>query len=255
MIEIRHRAVVDGGSIEHAYNDLYRERKLLMRDSFYLWLLEVSGARPGDLLVDVACGNGRLVQLAAARGVRAVGLDLALAGIVDAARASQHAQWIVGDGQCLPIPDGCADVVMSIGSLEHYANPTEGVVQLARIAKPDGLICVLLPNAFGALGNIRHVLRSGEVFDDEQPIQRYATRRTWEMMLQKGGVHIDRIVPYGEFNRPRTVSDLIWSAVKPQKYIKGALAKLAPLNLANHFVFLCRPTASTPTLHYPMLSY
>ena len=144
---------------------------------------------------------------------------------------------------------------MSIGSLEHYANPTEGVVQLARIAKPDGLICVLLPNAFGALGNIRHVLRSGEVFDDEQPIQRYATRRTWEMMLQKGGVHIDRIVPYGEFNRPRTVSDLIWSAVKPQKYIKGALAKLAPLNLANHFVFLCRPTASTPTLHYPMLSY
>ncbi|MFZ1768241.1 MAG: class I SAM-dependent methyltransferase [Caldilinea sp.] len=255
MIEIRHRSVTGGGTIQSAYNELYRKRKLLMRDSFYLWLLEVAGARSGHFLVDVACGNGRLVQLAATRGICAIGLDLALEGIVDAARVSRTAQWIVGDGQHLPMPDRCADIVMSIGSLEHYANPTEGVAELARIAMPDGLICILLPNAYGALGNIQYVLRSGEVFDDKQPLQRYATHRTWEVMLSKGGLRIERVVPYAEFNRPRTNGDLMWTALRPQKLIKGAIGCFIPLNLANHFVFLCRPSASNPALHYPMLPY
>lgn len=255
MIEIRHRAVTNGGSIQHAYNDFFRERKIIMRDSFYLWLLEVAGVRPGQLLVDVACGNGRLVQLAATRGIRAVGLDLAIEGIVDAAQTSKTAQWVVGNGQCLPMPDQCADVVMSIGSLEHYANPTEGAAQLARIVKPTGLVCILLPNAFGALGNIRHVIRSGEVFDDEQPIQRYATRRTWEVMLNNGSLHIERTVPFAEFNRPRTGKDVIWTGMRPQKLVKGAVGRAIPLNLANHFVFLCRSWADAPAQHYPMLPY
>lgn len=255
MIEIRHRSIAAGGSIQHAYDQLYRERNLLMRDSFYLWLLELTEALAGKVLVDVACGNGRLVQLAAQRGVHALGLDLAFEGIAGAARASYDAQWVVGDGQRLPIPDRCADIVMSIGSLEHYANPTEGVEQLARITKSDGLVCVLLPNAFGALGNIRHVWSTGEVFDDKQPIQRYATRRTWEVMLQKGGLRIEQVVPFGEFNRPRTVADLTWNTLRPHKYLKGLLAGLVPLNLANHFVFLCRPHAGDNSLHYAMLPY
>jgi len=255
MLEIRHPSVTQGGSIRFAYGDFYRRRKLVMRDSFYLWLLEIACVRPGHLLVDVACGNGRLVQLAAARGVTSVGLDLALEGIVDAAHESPSAQWVVGDGQCLPLPDQFADVVMSIGSLEHYANPTEGATQLARIVKPRGLVCILLPNAFGALGNIRHVWSHGEIFDDEQPIQRYATRRTWEMLLAKGGLQIERIVPFAEFNRPRTVRDLVWTIGRPQKLAKGVLGRLIPLNLANHFVFLCRSTRGSATPHYPMLPY
>lgn len=255
MIEIRHRSVTNGGSIQQAYNDFFRKRKISMRDSFYLWLLEVAQARTGQLLVDVACGNGRLVQLAAERGIRAIGLDLAIEGIVEAAQSSKTAQWIVGNGQYLPMPDHCADVVMSIGSLEHYANPAEGAAQLARIAKPDGIVCVLLPNAFGALGNIRHVLHHGEVFDDEQPIQRYATRRTWEIMLNNGGLYIERTVPFGEFNRPRTRKDMIWTAMRPQKFVKGAIGKAVPINLANHFIFLCRPADVMSPQHYPMLPY
>jgi len=255
MIEIRHQAVAGGGSIQNAYNDFFRARRIVMRDSFYLWLLELAAAQSGHLLVDVACGNGRLVQLAATRGIHAVGLDLALEGIAEAAHASQMAQWIVGDGQCLPLPDHCADIVMSIGSLEHYANPTEGAAQLARIIKPTGLVCILLPNAFGALGNILHVVRHGEVYDDDQPIQRYATRRTWEVMLNKGGLRIEETVPFGEFNRPRTHRDMVWTAARPQKFVKAAIGRVTPLNLANHFVFLCRPAVGNPTQHYPMLPY
>lgn len=254
MIEIRHRSVVDTHSIQLAYNNFFRKRKIVMRDSFYLWLLELVEAQARQLLVDVACGNGRLVQLAAERGIHAIGLDLAIEGISEAAQASKTAHWIVGDGQCLPFPDRCADIVMSIGSLEHYANPVEGVAQLARIVKPEGVVCILLPNAFGLLGNIRHVVRFGEVFDDEQPIQRYATRRTWSIMLNNGGLQIERTVPFAEFNRPRTYNDFFWTYMRPQKFIKAGIGRIVPLNLANHFVFLCRPYSGAPR-YYPLLPY
>jgi len=257
MIEIRHRAVTDGGSIRQAYNDFFRERKISMRDSFYLWLLEVAEVRAGQLLIDVACGNGRLVQLAAERGIRAIGLDLAIEGISEAAQVGKQAHWLVGDGQRLPVPDRCADVVMSIGSLEHYDNPATGAAQLARVVTPGGIVCILLPNAFGALGNILHVVRRGEVFDDKQPVQRYASRQTWETMLTHGGLQIERIIPFNEFNRPRTSKDIIWTAMRPQKIAKGIIAHAIPLNLANHFVFLCRAAGNVPAQrhHYPMLPY
>ena len=65
MIEIRHQAVLGEGTVQTAYDAFYRRRKLLMRDSFYLWLLELAQPQAGELLGDVACGNGRLVELAA----------------------------------------------------------------------------------------------------------------------------------------------------------------------------------------------
>ena len=97
-----------------------------------------------------------------------------------------------------------------------------------------------MPNAYGLFGNIQQVLLRGEVFDDGQPLQRYATRRTWETLLARGGLQVERLVPYSEFNLPRTARDWFWLARRPQKIVRALLTKNAPLNLANHFVFLCR---------------
>jgi SAM-dependent methyltransferase len=255
MIEIRHKAVGNGLSVQDAYDHLFRQRKLLMRDSFYLWLLELVRPVPGEVLVDVACGNGRLVELAERREIQAIGFDLSFEGIYAAATATPGADWVVGNGQSIPFPDASADIVMSIGSLEHYDEPTQGAREIARILAPAGRACILLPNTFGLLGNIRHVHAHGEVFDDEQPLQRYATRRTWETMLARGGLEVDHLIPFGEFNRPRTVADAFWLFARPQKFIRGAMAAVTPINLANHFIFFCRRAVRPDDRHYPMLSY
>jgi len=255
MIEIRHDAVGNGLSVQDAYDRFFRRRKLLMRDSFYLWLLQLVRPVPGELLVDVACGNGRLVELAARRHIQAIGFDLSLEGIYRAAAATPGAGWVVGNGQSIPFPDASADIVMSIGSLEHYDEPTQGAREIARILTPAGRACILLPNAFGLLGNIRHVHAHGEVFDDEQPLQRYATRRTWETMLARGGLVVDHLIPFGEFNLPRTPSDALWTATRPQKFIRAAVAAVTPVNLANHFIFFCHRSTHPVATHYPMLSY
>lgn len=253
MLEIRHKSLHDGVSIKDAYDAFYQKTELQMRDSFYLWLIDLLGLRPGELLLDVACGQGRLVQLAAQRGIQALGLDLSFEGMVKGARHAPAARWMVGDGMRIPLPDASMDYIMNIGSLEHYDNPIQGMREIARLLKPNGRACILLPNAFGLWGNIKRVWQTGEIFDDKQPLQRYATRNTWETALRFGGLTVERLVPWNETNFPRTAHDLLWTAQRPQKIIRAGLAAFLPANLANHFVFICRKASTAPAqTYYPM---
>ncbi len=241
MIDIHHQGFGEGDSIREAYDELYQERSLLMRDSSYLWLLELIDAKAGATLVDVACGNGRLVLLAAAQGIHAIGVDLSFQALSRVAfRSPARATWVVADGETIALPDTCADAVVSIGSLEHYDDPQQGAAELARILKPGGRACILLPNAFGLFGNFQSVWRSGEVWDDGQPHQRYATRRTWQAMLLRGGLVAESVVGWGEISRPRTTLDFDWLAVQPQKWVRAALAAMLPANVANQLIYICR---------------
>jgi len=253
MLEIRHKMLHDGTSIQAAYDEFYQTTEIQHRDSFYLWLLELLAPQPGVRLLDIACGQGRLIQLAARQGIVAIGLDFAFEGMYKGARHTPEAHWVVSDGQCVPLPDASVDCIMNIGSLEHYDDPLQGMREIARLLKKDGRACILLPNAFGLFGNIRRVWQTGEIFDDQQPRQRYATRRTWEAMLTHSGLTIERLVPYSEVNLPRTTTDLLWVLKHPQKFIRLIIAALTPINLANHFIFICRPAShpKTPT-YYPM---
>jgi SAM-dependent methyltransferase len=258
MIDIQHADISRGQSIQDAYDEFFQERVLLMRDSFYLWILELACPAPGDLLVDVATGNGRLVELAAAQGINALGVDLSYEGIAKAAAtAPPAATWLVTDGQCIALPDASVDRAISLGSLEHYDDPVQGAAEIARILKPNGRAVVLLPNAYGIFGNIRYVWEHGEVFDDGQPHQRYATRGTWEMMLRRAGLTPERLVAWTEINRPRTQADFDYLLRRPQKWLRAALAAPFPANLANQLVFLCRRGTAAEKLaaaaHYTTL--
>lgn len=253
MLEIRHKAVRQGVSIGDAYDEFFQKTELQMRDSFYLWLIELLNPRPGATLLDIACGQGRLVQLAARRGFHAIGLDLSFEGMNKSARVAPDASWVVSDGQCIGMPDACLDYILNIGSLEHYPNPVQGVKEIARLLKPTGRACILLPNAFGLQGNIRRVWQTGEIFDDNQPLQRYGTLKTWSAMLAAGGLQIDRIVPWSEINFPRTLADFFLLVGRPQKLIRVLLAACTPLSLANHFVFICRRATEPGDATYPML--
>lgn len=254
MLEIRHQAVADGVSTQDAYDSFYEESEIMLRDSFYMWLVELLKPTKGSMLLDISCGQGRLVQLAQKRGLKGIGLDFALEGLRRGALLSPDVMWLVGDGEQIPFADGSFDYVTHIGSLEHYADFYAGASEIARLLTPDGRACILLPNSFGLIGNVRRVYHTGEIFFDDQPLQRYGTRATWERVLQVGGLEVERMVPWGEFNYPRTFKDLIWTLLRPQKLIRALIVPFIPKNLANHFVFICRRSNKPlPDDHYPML--
>src|SRR5262245_9232199 len=71
----------------------------------------------GSSLLDVACGSGQLALIAARRGARVTGVDIAT-NLIHAARGRATAEGLdvrfdEGDAEALPYPDASFDVVAS----------------------------------------------------------------------------------------------------------------------------------------------
>lgn len=105
---------------------------------------------PGRLLVDVGCGRGELLALAAQRGARALGVEyapaaLALARQTIAGHGAAHlAQAVLGDARALPVEPDRADAVTMLDVVEHLA-PTELAAALGearRVLRPGGTLLV-----------------------------------------------------------------------------------------------------------------
>jgi SAM-dependent methyltransferase len=238
LVEVRHREGEEASTSRLTYDVLHGQQRLRQRDSFYLWLVGLLSPELGRRLLDVSSGQGVLVHFAHQAGVWAVGLDCSAVAVATG-WAERGAAAAVGDAEALPYPDDWFDYVTNIGSLEHYSCPTAGVREMARVLKTDGLAYVLLPNTFSLVGNIQHVWRTGDVFDDGQPLQRYGTHRQWRRLLEESGLKVIQTWKY-EREWPRTWADWRWHLSRPARLLHSLLVPLVPLNLANCFVFACR---------------
>lgn len=240
LVEIRGRQIDTIARSLAAYDKLHAIGLLRQRDSFYKWLLSLLHPVAGRRFLDVSCGQGPLLHFAALARLDAYGVDIALEAIRQAHNTSgDDLRSHVGDAELLPYPDDTFDYVMNIGSIEHYLHPWQAILEMSRVLKPDGLACILLPNTFGLLGNILHVWRTGDVFDDGQPLQRYGTRRQWQRLLDENGLTTVRVAKF-ERAWPRTRADALWYALRPHKLFRVLITPFIPLNLASFLVFLCR---------------
>jgi len=131
--QARGRAQLSGG-VSHAA--IYR----MVRRS-------LAGCPPGGVVVDVGCGGGRLHDELAGLFDRYVGIDL-----VSYAGAPTEVQRVLADlERALPLADGVADVAIAVETIEHLENPRALVRELARVARPGGLVIVTTPNQLSAL--------------------------------------------------------------------------------------------------------
>lgn len=234
MIEIHH--VRGDQALRQAYNRLYVDRPIRHSDSFYLWILGLIRPATGQRYLDVACGQGRLVELAAARGLYALGTDLALSAVQASPEASRR--LLACNGEALPFPDGAFDRLTNIGSLEHYVDPVKGLREMARVLHPDGRACLLLPNTYSLFANMLSALHQGRTSDDGQPIQRYAARYEWQDLIESHGLRVLETHKY-ECEWPLSWTD--WQAYlrRPKALVRLLLTPLLPLNWANSFVYIC----------------
>ena len=239
MFVIQHDHIDGNFTTRDAYNDIYSGEGILHRDSLYLWIINLLEPQMGKTLLDIACGEGRLVTLAQQKGLIALGTDFAMEGILIGHEESPSSGWFTGDGESLPLQNHTVDYVTHVGSLEHYLDPVQGAKEIARILKPGGKACILLPNAFGLFGNISYAMNHGDIFDDGQPLQRYGTRKAWERILALAGLKVQSVLGYSEVPYPLTAKDRIWCLKHPRKIIRYFVSMLVPVNLSNHFVFLC----------------
>ena len=97
-------------------------------------------ARPGAVLLDVACGGGLLAPHLVGRGYHHVGVDL---GRTAAAIARDHGVVPVqGDACRLPVATASVDVVVAGEIFEHVRDLDTVVAEIARVLRPGGtLVC------------------------------------------------------------------------------------------------------------------
>jgi len=103
---------------------------------------------PQGWLLDVGTGPGGIPLKIARRcpGLRVVGIDYSW-NMVRTARQAASAQglaervcFFVGDANQLCFPDACFDFVLSNSVLHHLSNPVTLLKEMARVAKPEGVI-------------------------------------------------------------------------------------------------------------------
>lgn len=107
------------------------------------FLRDVLALRPGMVVVDVGCGTGRHSRLLRRDGIRCVGVDLSH-GLLAAAARQSPGDWVQGDARAVPLPDGCADVVLSLcqGGFGIPGGDQQVLVELVRLLRPGGQLAL-----------------------------------------------------------------------------------------------------------------
>jgi ubiquinone/menaquinone biosynthesis C-methylase UbiE len=117
--------------------------------------------KPGEVVLDLACGNGVVARRLAQLGARVVACDFSEALLARArARTTDHGdriEYVLADAtdeaQMLALGDRCFDAVVCNQALHDIADITPLLRALARLLKPDGRFVFSLPHpAFNFAG-------------------------------------------------------------------------------------------------------
>lgn len=107
-------------------------------------LVALAAPRPGERVLDAACGPGVVARLAARRAGadQVTGLDIN-PGMVQLAR-SLHSElrisWQEGSALQMPFPDDSFDVVLCQQGVQFFPDRAAGLREMRRVLVPDGRV-------------------------------------------------------------------------------------------------------------------
>jgi SAM-dependent methyltransferase len=179
-------------------------------------LVKFAEIKPGQRVLDIACGTGVVAVTAARQGAKVSGLDLTPT-LLERARenakiAGLDIEFVEGDAEALPYPDATFDVVLSQFGHMFAPRPALAVKEMLRVLKGGGRIAFSTwpPEHF-----------TGQMFA-------FVARNT-----PPPPPGSDPPAPPPQWGDPNIVRDRLGNAVKDLKFARGTLVGPA-LSLA-HF--------------------
>lgn len=110
-------------------------------------LLEMSGVRKDDTVLDVACGPGLVACEFAPLASHVTGIDITEA-MIEKARALGgeknlgNVEWVCGNASPLPFTDGSYSLVITRYSFHHFLDPEKALREMIRVCSPGGRVMV-----------------------------------------------------------------------------------------------------------------
>lgn len=116
------------------------------------------GLKPGDKVLDVACGTGNLAIPAARLGCEVTGVDIAANLVAQARQRAQRegvkAHFQEGDAEALAFADNTFDGVITMYGAMFAPRPDVTARELVRVVKPGGLIAMANWTPEGFVGSM-----------------------------------------------------------------------------------------------------
>jgi SAM-dependent methyltransferase len=107
-------------------------------------ILDAAHVTRGTRLLDVGCGSGLTLAIAADRGAVPSGLDIS-PGLLDIARNRlPDADLREGDMESLPFGDAAFDAVTGVNAFQFAGDPRRALAEAARVTKPGGRVVASL---------------------------------------------------------------------------------------------------------------
>jgi SAM-dependent methyltransferase len=107
-------------------------------------VLDLVHAGPGVSILEVGCGGGTALKLAAERGATVAAIEAAQTFVEITRRRVPGADVRVGDLQFLPWKDESFDVVMGFNAFQYAADTGAALREAHRVLRPDGLVAMLV---------------------------------------------------------------------------------------------------------------
>jgi demethylmenaquinone methyltransferase/2-methoxy-6-polyprenyl-1,4-benzoquinol methylase len=123
---------------------------LLSMGQVRLWrraVARITGARPGERVLDLAAGTGTSSLTFTATGADCVACDFSL-GMLQAGKSKLRGTgpgrlgFVAGDALRLPFRDGAFDAVTISFGLRNVTDPVAGLAEMRRVTRPAGRLVV-----------------------------------------------------------------------------------------------------------------
>jgi len=119
---------------------------LIMGRGYARLAVDLGSVTGADRVVDVGCGPGGAVRVAARRGATVVGVDPAPVMLQLASHVTfdqSRITWSPGSAEALPVPSGWATIVWSLRTVHHWKDLAAGLAEVRRVLAPAGRLLVV----------------------------------------------------------------------------------------------------------------
>ena len=121
-----------------------------MRQSFFSEKVRekafsVAGVQAGKIAADIGAGTGFITEGLIQKGLRVIAVDQSDTMLEEMKKRFPGVggiEYLLGESENLPIPDGCVDYAFANMYLHHVESPLKSIEEMLRILKPGGKLVI-----------------------------------------------------------------------------------------------------------------